>query len=50
MFVGSTATYPFEQTISKIESLDFIFSITELDENKFSELSEIYVDLKELTK
>jgi hypothetical protein len=50
MFAGSVTTYPFERTISKIESLDFVFSITELEEKKFSELSEIFMYLKGLTK
>ena len=50
LFIGSVATYPFKQTISKIESLKFVFSITELNEKKFPELSEIFVQLKELIK
>jgi hypothetical protein len=47
LFIGSVATYPFEQTILKIENSDFVFSITELDEKKYPELSEIFIYLKE---
>jgi hypothetical protein len=50
MFMGSVVTYPFERIISKIENLNFVFSITELEEKKFSELSEIFIYLKGLTK
>jgi hypothetical protein len=43
LFLGGVNTFPFEEVISKIEELDFVFSITEIEETK--ELSEIYMHL-----
>jgi hypothetical protein len=46
MFLGNIETFPFEEIISRIEKLDFVFSVTELEETK--ELSEIYMYLNTL--
>ncbi|MDR1973672.1 MAG: hypothetical protein LBQ31_03245 [Bacteroidales bacterium] len=46
MFIGSVDTYPFKDVISKIESLDFVFSMTELKEEKYPDIFDIYTQIK----